>query len=81
MGDVMDEVHAIAQCKDCPWYKTCVSPMKFTPEDIKRQIEASGSMMVTDPFAEIFTGAEVPPLAITVVLVPPRSPENITVKF
>jgi hypothetical protein len=45
MGDVMDEVNAIAQCKDCPWYKTCVSPMKFTPEDIKRQIEASGSMM------------------------------------
>lgn len=45
MGDVMDEVNAIAQCKDCPWYKNCVSPMKFTPEDIKRQLEASGSMM------------------------------------
>ena len=41
MGDVLDEAYAIAQCKDCPWYKTCVSPMKFTAEDIRRQLEAS----------------------------------------
>ena len=41
MGDVLDEAYAIAQCKDCPWYKSCVSPMKFTVEDIRRQLEAS----------------------------------------
>lgn len=39
MSDVLDEAYAIAQCKDCPWYKTCVSPMKFTAEDLRRQME------------------------------------------
>jgi hypothetical protein len=41
MGDVLDEAYAIAQCKDCPWYKACVVPMKFTAEDIRRQLESS----------------------------------------
>jgi hypothetical protein len=41
MGDVLDEAYAIAQCKDCPWYKTCVMPMRFTAEDIRRQLESS----------------------------------------
>ena len=39
MSDVLDEAYAIAQCKDCPWYKACVSPMKFTTEDLRRQME------------------------------------------
>ncbi len=43
MGDVLDEAYAIAQCKDCPWYKSCVMPMRFTAEDIRRQIESSAS--------------------------------------
>jgi hypothetical protein len=42
MSDVLDEAYAIAQCKDCPWYKTCVSPMKFTAEDLRRQMEQGG---------------------------------------
>jgi len=41
MGDVLDEAYAIAQCKGCPWYKACVIPMRFTAEDIRRQLEAS----------------------------------------
>jgi hypothetical protein len=41
MGDVLDEAYAIAQCKDCPWYKSCVTPMKVTAEDIRRQLESS----------------------------------------
>lgn len=41
MSDVLDEIHGIAQCKECPWYKSCVIPMKFTAEDIRRQIEQS----------------------------------------
>jgi len=44
MGDVLDEVSAIAQCKDCPWYKSCVSPMRFTVEDIRRQLESQGGL-------------------------------------
>ncbi len=41
MGDVLDEAYAIAQCKDCPWYKSCILPMRFTAEDIRRQLESS----------------------------------------
>ena len=45
MSDVLDEANAIAQCKDCPWYKACVTPMKFSAEDIRRQLESSASGM------------------------------------
>ncbi|MFC1952385.1 hypothetical protein ACFLV8_01930 [Chloroflexota bacterium] len=43
MGDVLDEAYGIVQCKECPWYKACVIPMKFTAEDIRRQLESSAS--------------------------------------
>ena len=43
MGDVLNEAYAIAKCKECPWYKSCVLPMKFTAEDIRRQLESSAS--------------------------------------
>jgi hypothetical protein len=41
MGDILDEAYAVVQCKECPWYKSCAAPMKFTAEDIRRQLEAS----------------------------------------
>jgi len=41
MGGVLDEVYAVVQCKECPWYKSCVMPMRFTAEDIRRQLESS----------------------------------------
>ena len=41
MGDVLNEAYGIVQCKECPWYKSCVMPMKFSAEDIRRQLEAS----------------------------------------
>jgi len=41
MSDVLNEAHGIIQCKECPWYKSCVIPMKFTAEDIRRQLEQS----------------------------------------
>ena len=41
MGDVLDEAYAFVQCRECPWYKSCVTPLKFTAEDIRRQIESS----------------------------------------
>lgn len=31
----------IVQCKDCPWYKSCTTPMRLTAEDLRRQLEAS----------------------------------------
>ena len=41
MGDVLNEAYGIVQCKECPWYKSCVMPMRFTAEDIRRQLESS----------------------------------------
>ena len=43
MSDVLDEAHGIIQCKECPWYKSCVMPMRFTAEDIRRQLQQSAS--------------------------------------
>ncbi len=37
----MDEASGIVQCSDCPWYKACATPMRFTAEDIRRQMEAA----------------------------------------
>ena len=44
MSDILDEAYAVVQCKDCPWYKSCVMPMKFTAEDIRRQLESTPGM-------------------------------------
>jgi len=41
MGDILDEAYAIVQCKECPWYKQCVIPMRFTAEDIRHQLEST----------------------------------------
>jgi hypothetical protein len=50
MGDVLDEAYAVMQCKECPWYKSCVTPMKFTAEDIRRQLETSApGMNISQP--------------------------------
>ena len=43
MGDILNEAYGIVQCKECPWYKSCVTPMRFTAEDIRRQLESSGT--------------------------------------
>ena len=45
MSDVLDEAYAVVQCRECPWYKSCVVPMRFTAEDIRRQLEASAPGM------------------------------------
>ncbi len=49
MGDILNEAYGIAQCKDCPWYKSCLIPMRFTPEDIRRQIEQTQGMTPASP--------------------------------
>lgn len=41
MSDILNEAYRIMQCKDCPWYKSCVTPMRFSTEDLRRQLEAS----------------------------------------
>ena len=34
MGDILDEVTALIRCKECPWYKNCLSPVQVSNEDI-----------------------------------------------
>jgi hypothetical protein len=46
MSDILDEASAVVQCKECPWYKSCVMPMRFTADDIRRQLP--NSSLVTD---------------------------------
>jgi len=41
MSDILDEVNGIVQCRECPWYKSCIMPMRFTTEDIRRQFQQS----------------------------------------
>ena len=41
MSDILNEAQAVVQCKTCPWYKTCVLPMRFSEEDIKKQLEST----------------------------------------
>ncbi len=59
MGDVLDEAWGVVQCKECPWYKTCVMPMRFTAEDIRRQMETSapGSMPPMDASLQNLLGS------------------------
>jgi len=41
MSDILDEASALLKCKDCSWYKSCVLPMRFSVDDVKRQLESS----------------------------------------
>ncbi|MFC1939863.1 hypothetical protein ACFLXO_04170 [Chloroflexota bacterium] len=56
MGDVLNEAYGIAQCKECPWYKSCVVPMRFTAEDVRRQLEASAPGM--NPYQQADLGMQ-----------------------
>ena len=44
MSDAYSEAYGIVQCKECPWYKQCLVPMRFTTEDIRRQMQANPGM-------------------------------------
>ena len=41
MSDILNEAHGIVQCKECPWYKSCVMPMRISAEDIRRQLASA----------------------------------------
>jgi hypothetical protein len=41
VSDVLDEAQALVQCKACPWYKSCVLPVRVTEEDLRKQLESS----------------------------------------
>ncbi len=41
MSDVLDEAQALLQCKACPWYKSCVLPLRVTEDELRKQLESS----------------------------------------
>jgi len=41
VSDVLDEAQALIQCKACPWYKSCVLPMRLTEDDLRKQLEST----------------------------------------
>jgi hypothetical protein len=53
MSDILNEAYRIMQCKECPWYRSCVTPMKFTADDLRRQLEASAPGLGVSPQADL----------------------------
>ena len=53
MADILDEAYGIVQCKECPWYKACVLPMKFSAEDVRRQMEQNPGMIAGQDDASV----------------------------
>lgn len=49
MGDIINEAYGVVQCKECPWYKSCLTPMRFTAEDLRRQLESQSALMGQSP--------------------------------
>jgi hypothetical protein len=41
MADILEEASALIQCRECSWYRTCVLPVRFSLEDVRRQLEAA----------------------------------------
>ena len=39
MDNILEEASQVVECKECPWYKSCVLPMRITAEDIKREMQ------------------------------------------
>ena len=62
MGDILDEAAAVVQCKECPWYKSCVMPMRFSVDDIRRELPgssfASDDATMSGYFAELASATQ-----------------------
>ena len=36
MTDILGEASALIKCKECPWYKNCITPLQVSTEDISQ---------------------------------------------
>ena len=41
MADILDEASSVIECKECPWYRACVVPMRFAADDLVREMRQS----------------------------------------
>ena len=53
MADILDEAYGLVQCRECPWYRACLTPMRFTTEYIRRQLESSAPGVGLPPQADL----------------------------
>ena len=38
MGDILEEASSLVECKECPWYRACVMPMRIGSDDVMREM-------------------------------------------
>ncbi len=36
MGDILDKATALVRCRECPWYKNCLTPVQVSIDDISQ---------------------------------------------
>jgi hypothetical protein len=54
MGDILNEVTALIRCKECPWYKNCLTPVQVGIEDIAQfRIAMQGTNLPEQTRSEI----------------------------
>ncbi len=49
MSDILNEAYGIVQCKECPWYKSCCTPMRVSAEDIRSQLASAAPGSTSSP--------------------------------
>lgn len=52
MSDILEEASSVLECRECPWYKACVTPMRFSIDDMKRELGQVMPGGVGDPSKE-----------------------------
>jgi hypothetical protein len=61
MEDILDEASSVIQCKECPWYKACVLPMRLTADDLRKQMQTSvpgGGLMGEEAISALAASAQ-----------------------
>ena len=51
MGDILEEASSLVECKECPWYRACVMPMRIGSDDLMREMRQMPGASV-DPTQE-----------------------------
>lgn len=52
MSDILDEASSLVECKECPWYKACVMPMRLKADDLMREMPQMTSGTSLDQLKE-----------------------------
>ncbi|MCL2475362.1 MAG: hypothetical protein FWF37_04530 [Chloroflexi bacterium] len=64
--DILNEAERFLRCKECEWYRNCLTPLRINTEDIQRQMSDASAMgmsmanntMETDMIASMAAAAQ-----------------------